>query len=92
MGIVTPVVLEAKLIIQSLWKLTVDWDNHIPKDRLQRYQKWLNELHHIKEISISHWFSLDVGKKSDIELHIYSDASNSAYGAVAYFKSITSNK
>ena len=34
----------------------------------------------------------NVGKKSDIELHIYSDASSSAYGAVAYFKSITSNK
>ena len=41
---------------------------------------------------ISRWFSVDVGKKSDIELLIYSNASNSAYGAVAYFKSITSNK
>ena len=59
---------------------------------LQRYQQWLSELHHIKEISISHWFSVDVGKKSDIELHIYSDASSSAYSAVAYFKSTTSNK
>ena len=34
-------------------------------------------------ISISRWFSLDIGKKSDVELHIYSDASNSADGAVA---------
>ena len=92
LGIVTSAVLEAKLIIHSLWKLKVDWDDHIPKDILQRYQQWLSELHHIKEISISCWFSLDVGKKSDIELHIYWDSSNSAYGAVAYFKSITSNK
>ena len=71
LGIVTSAVLEAKLIIHSLWKLKVDWDDHIPKDILQRYQQWLSELHHIKEISISCWFSLDVGKKSDIELHIY---------------------
>ena len=92
LGIVTPAVLEVKLIIQSLWKLKVKWDDHIPKDILQCYQQWLNELHHIKEISISRWFILDVGKKSDIELHIYSDASNLAYGAVAYFKCITSNK
>ena len=82
LGIVTPAVLEAKLIIQSLWKLKVDWDDNIPKDILQRCQQGLSELHHIKEISISRWFSVDVGKKSDIELH----------GAVAYFKSITSNK
>ena len=92
LGIVTPAVLEAKLTIQSLWKLKVDWDDKIPKGILQRYQQWLSALHHIKEISISRWFSVDVGKKSDIELHIYSDASSSAYGAVAYFKSITSNK
>ena len=82
LGIVTPAVLEAKLIIQSLWKLKVGWGDHIPKDIIQRYQQWLSELHHIKEISISRWFSLDIGKKSDIELHIYSDASYSVYGMV----------
>ena len=92
LGIVTPAVLEAKLIIQSLRKLKVDWDDNIPKDILQRYQQCLSELHHVKEISVSRWFSVDVGKKSGIELRIYSDASSSAYGAVAYFKSITSNK
>ena len=79
-GFVTAAILEVKLIIQSLWKLNVDSDDHIPKDILQLYQQYLNELHYI---SISRWFSLDVGKKSDVELHIYSDASNSAYGAVA---------
>ena len=59
---------------------------------MQRYQQCLSKLHHIKEFSISRWFSVDVGKKSDIELHIYLDASNSAYAAVTYFKSIASNK
>ena len=39
LGIETPAVLEAKLIIQSLWKLKVDWENHIPKDVLQRYRQ-----------------------------------------------------
>ena len=92
LGIVTPAVLEEKLLIQSLWKLKLDWGDNIPKDILQSYQQWLSELHHIKEISISCWFNIYVGKKSDIELHIYSHASNSAHGAVAYFKSITSNK
>ena len=69
-GFVTAAILEVKLIIQSLWKLKIDSDD----------QQCLNELHYI---SISRWFSLDVGKKSDVELHIYSDASNSADGAVA---------
>ena len=79
-GIVKAAILEVKLIIQSLWKLKVDSDDHIPKDILQRYQQFLNELHYI---SISRWFSLDVGKSPDVELHIYSDTSNSAYGALA---------
>lgn len=92
LGILTPGILEAKLIIQSLWKMKVDWDDKIPNDILNRYQQWLKELCHIKEIYISRWFNIDIEKKSDIELHIYSDASNSAYGAVAYLKSISSNK
>ena len=61
--IVTTTTLEVKLIIQSLWKLKVDWDDHIPKNILQRYQQCLNEPHYI---SISRWFSLDLGKKSDV--------------------------
>ena len=52
--------------------------------------KWTSS--YIKEILFSRWFTVDVDKKSDIEHHVYSDASNSAYGAVGYFKSITSNK
>ena len=38
LGFVSPAILEAKLIIQSLWKLKVDWDDNIPKDILQRCQ------------------------------------------------------
>ena len=48
LGIVTAAVLKAKLIIQSLWKLKVDWDDNIPIGILQCYQQWLSELHHIK--------------------------------------------
>ena len=32
LGIVTPAILEAKLIIQFLWKLKVDWDHNYYKD------------------------------------------------------------
>ena len=66
LGIVAHAVLEAKLIIQSLWKLKVNWDDNTPKDKLQGYQQWLGELHHIKEISINCWFSVGVGKKNQI--------------------------
>ena len=69
-GIVTPAVLKAKLITQSLWKLKVDWDNNICKDILQRFQQSLSELHHMKEISIRCCFSTDIGKESDREFHI----------------------
>ena len=50
----------------SLWKLKIDWDDNIPKDLLQHYQQWLSDLHHIKEISISRWFIVEVGKKNQI--------------------------
>ena len=32
MGVVCPIVLEAKKVLQKLWKLNLGWDNEIPED------------------------------------------------------------
>ena len=35
--ILAPIILEPKLIIQSLWKQKIDWDSEIPTDLKQRF-------------------------------------------------------
>ena len=39
LGILSPIILEPKLIIQSLWKEKVDWDDEIPYNLKNRFEK-----------------------------------------------------
>ena len=49
LGIVNPSVLEAKLIIQELWKRSTGWDTKIPNDLKQRRGNWKNSLDNIEK-------------------------------------------
>ena len=80
LGILSPIILEPKLIIQSLWKEKVDWDDEIPYNLKNRFEKWKENLKNWNAVEIPHWYYLD--KNNDTELHIFTNASASAYGAV----------
>lgn len=47
-----PSVLEAKLIIQKLWKRTTEWDTGIPNNLKQRWDDWKNSLDDLEKIEI----------------------------------------
>ena len=40
LGVVSPVILAGKQILQSLCRLNTDWDEQIPEDILQQWEKW----------------------------------------------------
>ena len=84
LGILVPIILELKLIIQSLWKQTTDWDSEIPTDLKQRFLLWKEKLQSWDVIQIPRWYGLN--SSTDAELHIFMDASTFAYGAVACFR------
>ena len=84
LGFVVPSVLEPKFIIQELWRRRIDWDETLPSDLLIRWKQWRATMASISELSISRWYGAN--QSSYQELHIFADASEKAYGAVAYLK------
>ena len=84
LGILAPIILEPKLIIQSLWKQKIDWDSEIPTDLKQRFLLWKEKLQSWDAIQIQRWYGLN--SSADAELHTFTDASTLVYGAVAYFR------
>ena len=92
LGILTPSLIEAKYIIQQLWKEKIDWDENIPQNLEQRWELWKQEMNNISTISIPRWFGFDKTNSNTIELNVFSDASKIAYGAVAYLKCIEQNQ
>ena len=85
LGILTPSLLEPKLIIHKLQKLKIDWDSKIPFEIETRWIKWKSGLDKILQVSLNHWYGFQHIDKMEVELNILCDMSAQAYGVVAYF-------
>ncbi|XP_077553403.1 uncharacterized protein LOC144168258 [Haemaphysalis longicornis] len=83
-GLLGPVTIIVKMLFQKLWTLGLDWDAPLPRDLSDSWSQWVEALHHLEEISIPRRY---VCHAEGNELHIFTDASPQAYGAVAYLRS-----
>ena len=87
MGFITPFILGAKILVQELWRCGVDWDDTIGEEPANSWRKWLEAVKNVTSISINRCY---ISRFSDavveVQLHIFCDASEAAYGSVAYFR------
>ena len=82
-----PVILVGKQILQELCRGNVDWDESIPDNLRPRWERWRNELHVLEELKIPRCFKpKDFGEVKSVELHHFSDASQSGYGQCSYVR------
>ena len=82
LGILDPVIVSAKLIMQQIWKLNLNWDEPLP---LYLYNKWFNfekELPNLKKFKFQRQICLP--NTINYQLHGFSEASEKAYGACVY--------
>ena len=85
-GIISPLMLEPKLIIQELWTTNLAWDEQLPDDMKQRWIAWKWNILSLAKVKIPRWY---VFTATDMmQLHVFSDASQCAYGAVVYIRYI----
>ncbi|XP_024875147.1 uncharacterized protein LOC112456681 [Temnothorax curvispinosus] len=85
LGWATPVIVTAKIFMQRLWRLNLNWDDDIPSDDSTRWQSIYTNLEALNRLQIPRW----TGYGSDTircELHGFADASTSAYAVVVYLK------
>ncbi|XP_073724410.1 uncharacterized protein [Misgurnus anguillicaudatus] len=86
LGFIVPFTTRAKVLIQQLWSKQRGWDDpNLPPDLRAAWSTWESELQHLSAITIPRCYSS--GPKDDLQrydLHVFCDASERAYGAVAY--------
>ncbi|GFU80688.1 uncharacterized protein TNCV_514151, partial [Trichonephila clavipes] len=90
LGLLGPVVAKAKIFLQKLWMLKIDWTDLLPDTINREWRQFVESLQVVNDININR--CIVVEQPEVIELHGFSDASQSAYGAVVYCKSITSDR
>lgn len=93
LGFVAPVILSAKQILQDLCRNKLGWDEEIPQDVAQRWQKWLDEFMLLKTFSICSCFApKDFGEVAAAQLHHFCKASEAGYGWVSYLRLLNTNQ
>lgn len=85
LGLLGPVILQAKTFMQKLWKEKVDWDESISQSLFTEWQRFYSQLGLLKNMSFRRQVILPNSNR--IELHGFCDASRKGYGACIYFKS-----
>ena len=86
-GIVAPFTLRAKILVQRLWSLKYGWDDMLRDRELSDFRSWLAELPCLESIAIPRCYKTGLSQEPDeYELHVFCDASEAAFGAVAYVR------
>ncbi|CAI6346439.1 unnamed protein product [Macrosiphum euphorbiae] len=86
LGLIGPVVVQAKILVVELWCEKIGWDTKLPDIHHKKWEGYYNHLIYVKEIRINRRV-LQVSEPTDLQLHIFCDASEAAYGACVYIKS-----
>lgn len=85
LGLLGPVILYAKAIMQKIWKLKIGWDDNIPDELYRDWISFTNQLDLLNELSIDRRVLID--NYTDVQIHGFCDASKQGYGACIYIRS-----
>ena len=83
LGILSPVFLAARLLMQSLWKQKLDWDSSLTENQVVIWNDIYNNLRVVKNFQASRF--IQVGDES--ELISFTDASKNSSCTVIYLRS-----
>lgn len=86
LGLVGPLLVQAKYLMQQVWFADIKWDDTLPEDLNKRWVEFAKELVELASISIPR--NINVQSSNSIELVGYADASNIAYGCCLYLRAI----
>ncbi|XP_053685846.1 uncharacterized protein LOC128735386 [Sabethes cyaneus] len=88
LGLVGSFVIHGKILIQEVWRSNTEWDSRIPMNIATRWMEWTAALKQMEGIRIPRCYFPNYHPDSfkSLELHVFVDASEQAYAAVAYFR------
>ncbi|XP_074649031.1 uncharacterized protein LOC141904344 [Tubulanus polymorphus] len=86
-GIAAPFTLVAKILVQRLWSEKIDWDAELTGPELVAWQGWMEQLQNVTQLRIPRCLQTIIPVTR--ELHVFCDASEKAFGAVAYLRLVS---
>lgn len=83
LGLVSPFIVQAKIMHQELWTRGYDWDEEVQDQVANRIQEWFTQLQCLEKLKIP-WCLRNPQSVKSKQVVTFVDASQQAYGAVSY--------
>lgn len=88
LGFLVAFLVYIKILLQDIWRSKVLWDEAIPDKEFSKWLLWITLLPEVEKVRIPRCYSLTLstGDAKTTQLHLFVDASENAFAAVAYFR------
>lgn len=83
-GLISPVIIMAKMLVQTIWRENLDWDDPVPTHIEQKWDQIWSSIKVIEQLRIPRWLGME--NDTNWQLHGFADSSVEAYGAAIYMR------
>lgn len=90
LGLLAPMIMQAKVFMQKLWLAKVAWDDELTNELKEEWQKIKNSLTRCSKLHIQRWIGYTKDNKH-VSLHGFCDASEQMYAAACYLRTTHKN-
>ena len=89
LGWIAPITVSFKIFMQTLWHTGLQWDVILPRNLQSKWSLLVTDLQRLSLFTVPRWLGLsaDLGFA---ELHGFADASERAYAACVYMRTLNS--
>ena len=75
--------MAGKLLLQKFQHDEPSWRKELSEEKQQKWFEWMQGLYQLEDLCVARWYGFPA--ETVVTLHVFSDASDEGYGAVAYF-------
>ena len=55
MGLISPIIVKAKLLIDEIWRRSLGWDEELPRDLIDQWNLWKNSVLKLPSLAVEDW-------------------------------------
>ncbi|XP_045541691.1 uncharacterized protein LOC106718201 isoform X2 [Papilio machaon] len=90
-GILCPITLVPRLILQEIWNKKLAWDDELPSNIETQFHEWYDNMYLLENCRIPRSLSTEpLQECSDVSLHLFVDASKDGYAACVFLRTVDS--
>ncbi|XP_046808448.1 uncharacterized protein LOC124420248 [Lucilia cuprina] len=86
MGFVSCYTIGLKILLQTIWRSGIAWDDELPPDLIVKWQQWKENLPLITSLEVPRCYSHQLKAAENIQLHTFVDAGELGYSAICYLR------